>query len=116
MLDDMAGWYGIVLAMAVMVAAQAQPAALLCTYEHSMQHTQRQPITAELPATCRDETGAQDQPWADWTRRWTAEENRHGDLLNKYLYLSGRVDMRQIEVGGGTTCVASGQCHGAAAW
>ncbi|CAA6657902.1 unnamed protein product [Spirodela intermedia] len=24
-------------------------------------------------------------------------ENRHGDLLNKYLYLSGRVDMRQIE-------------------
>ncbi|PIN25425.1 Acyl-[acyl-carrier-protein] desaturase [Handroanthus impetiginosus] len=28
---------------------------------------------------------------------WTAEENRHGDLLNKYLYLSGRVDMRQIE-------------------
>uniref|UniRef100_A0A7N0TWT6 Acyl-[acyl-carrier-protein] desaturase n=1 Tax=Kalanchoe fedtschenkoi TaxID=63787 RepID=A0A7N0TWT6_KALFE len=32
-----------------------------------------------------------------WTRAWTAEENRHGDLLNKYLYLSGRVDMRQIE-------------------
>ncbi|PIN25428.1 Acyl-[acyl-carrier-protein] desaturase [Handroanthus impetiginosus] len=28
---------------------------------------------------------------------WTAEENRHGDLLNKYLYLSGWVDMRQIE-------------------
>ncbi|KAL5998036.1 Stearoyl-[acyl-carrier-protein] 9-desaturase 7, chloroplastic [Asimina triloba] len=28
---------------------------------------------------------------------WTAEENRHGDLLNKYLYLCGRVDMRQIE-------------------
>ncbi|TYI06644.1 hypothetical protein ES332_A10G172600v1 [Gossypium tomentosum] len=24
-------------------------------------------------------------------------QNRHGDLLNKYLYLSGRVDMRQIE-------------------
>uniref|UniRef100_A0A0D3C643 Acyl-[acyl-carrier-protein] desaturase n=1 Tax=Brassica oleracea var. oleracea TaxID=109376 RepID=A0A0D3C643_BRAOL len=31
------------------------------------------------------------------TKAWTAEENRHGDLLNKYLYLSGRVDMRQIE-------------------
>jgi acyl-[acyl-carrier-protein] desaturase len=28
---------------------------------------------------------------------WTAEENRHGDLLHKYLYLCGRVDMRQIE-------------------
>uniref|UniRef100_A0A6N2M096 Acyl-[acyl-carrier-protein] desaturase n=1 Tax=Salix viminalis TaxID=40686 RepID=A0A6N2M096_SALVM len=45
----------------------------------------------------RDETGASLSPWAVWTRAWTAEENRHGDLLNKYLYLSGRVDMRQIE-------------------
>ncbi|EOA20786.1 hypothetical protein CARUB_v10001122mg [Capsella rubella] len=45
----------------------------------------------------RDETGASPSPWAVWTRAWTAEENRHGDLLNKYLYLSGRVDMRQIE-------------------
>ncbi|PIN26030.1 Acyl-[acyl-carrier-protein] desaturase [Handroanthus impetiginosus] len=27
----------------------------------------------------------------------TGAKNRHGDLLNKYLYLSGRVDMRQIE-------------------
>ena len=33
-----------------------------------------------------------------WVRHWTAEENRHGDLLNKYLYLSGRVNMRQLEV------------------
>jgi acyl-[acyl-carrier-protein] desaturase len=38
------------------------------------------------------------QGWAKWLRFWTAEENRHGDLLNKYLYLSGRVDMRQMEV------------------
>eukprot|EP01018_Ginkgo_biloba_P035360 Gb_30830 [translate_table: standard] len=45
----------------------------------------------------RDETGASPSPWAVWTRAWTAEENRHGDLLNKYVYLSGRVDMRQIE-------------------
>ncbi|KAL8051924.1 hypothetical protein ABFX02_06G179400 [Erythranthe guttata] len=45
----------------------------------------------------RDETGASLTPWAIWNRAWTAEENRHGDLLNKYLYLSGRVDMRQIE-------------------
>jgi acyl-[acyl-carrier-protein] desaturase len=29
---------------------------------------------------------------------WTAEENRHGDLLNKYIYLSGRVNMRQMEI------------------
>ena len=33
-------------------------------------------------------------PWGIWTRAWTAEENRHGDLMNKYAYLSGRVDMR----------------------
>jgi hypothetical protein len=45
----------------------------------------------------RDETGASPTSWAVWTRAWTAEENRHGDLLNKYLYLTGRVDMRQIE-------------------
>lgn len=36
--------------------------------------------------------------WAQWVRFWTAEENRHGDLLNKYLYLSGRVNMRAMEV------------------
>lgn len=45
----------------------------------------------------RDETGASPTSWARWTRMWTAEENRHGDLLNKYLYLCGRVDMRQVE-------------------
>ncbi|KAH7330970.1 hypothetical protein KP509_20G010500 [Ceratopteris richardii] len=45
----------------------------------------------------RDETGASLTSWARWTRAWTAEENRHGDLLNKYLYLTGRVDMRIIE-------------------
>ena len=36
--------------------------------------------------------------WSNWVRQWTAEENRHGDLLNKYLYLSGRVNMREIEM------------------
>ncbi|MFT6742696.1 MAG: acyl-[acyl-carrier-protein] desaturase [Paraglaciecola sp.] len=36
--------------------------------------------------------------WAKWIRQWTGEENRHGDLLNKYLYLSGRVNMREIEI------------------
>lgn len=36
--------------------------------------------------------------WMKWNRHWTAEENRHGDLLNKYLYLSGRVNMRMMEV------------------
>jgi len=45
-----------------------------------------------------DETGASDDPWARWTRGWTAEENRHGELLSRYLYLSGRVDMRAVEL------------------
>ncbi len=36
--------------------------------------------------------------WSKWVRQWTSEENRHGDLLNKYLYLSGRVNMREVEI------------------
>lgn len=47
---------------------------------------------------CDDPTGTTDSPWARWSRGWTSEENRHGDLLNKYLYLGGRCDMRSIEV------------------
>ena len=45
-----------------------------------------------------DDTGASDSPWALWTRGWTAEENRHGEILARYLYLSGRVDMRAVEI------------------
>ncbi len=45
----------------------------------------------------QDDTGASDNPWARWTRGWTAEENRHGEILSRYLYLSGRVDMRAFE-------------------
>lgn len=36
--------------------------------------------------------------WSKWVRNWTGEENRHGDLLNKYLYLSGRVNMKEVEM------------------
>ncbi|KAG4958502.1 hypothetical protein AAZX31_13G025600 [Glycine max] len=44
-----------------------------------------------------DKCGSNPSPWAVWTRAWSAEENRHGDLLRTYLYLSGRVDMKMIE-------------------
>jgi len=44
-----------------------------------------------------DPTGAVDTAWGRWSRQWTAEENRHGDLLNRYLWLTGRCDMRAIE-------------------
>ncbi|MDT8347599.1 MAG: acyl-ACP desaturase [Flavobacteriaceae bacterium] len=35
--------------------------------------------------------------WSKWVRQWTGEENRHGDVLNKFLYLSGRVNMKEVE-------------------
>jgi acyl-[acyl-carrier-protein] desaturase len=46
----------------------------------------------------RDETGASPSPWGQWTRQWVAEENRHGDLMNKFCWLTGRVNMRAVEV------------------
>lgn len=45
-----------------------------------------------------DRGGEPRNGWGNWLRKWTSEENRHGDLLNKYLYLTGRVNMREIEV------------------
>ena len=45
----------------------------------------------------RDETGSDATPWGRWTRAWVAEENRHGDALHKYLWLTGRVDARAVE-------------------
>ncbi len=45
-----------------------------------------------------DEEGTSQDPWALWLRGWTSEENRHGDLLNAFLRLTGRVDMRSVEV------------------
>jgi len=48
-------------------------------------------------AIAEDYTGVSDAPWAAWLRGWTAEENRHGDLLGAFLRLTGRVDMRAVE-------------------
>lgn len=45
-----------------------------------------------------DKNGQPKNAWGDWGRKWTAEENRHGDVLNRYLYLSGRVNMREVEI------------------
>lgn len=45
-----------------------------------------------------DDKGAPETAWGAWNRGWCAEENRHGDVLNRYLYLCGRVDMREVEL------------------
>ena len=50
-----------------------------------------------LNGLVKDDEGTSPAPWARWLRGWTAEENRHGDLLNAYLRLTGRVDMRAVE-------------------
>ena len=54
--------------------------------------------SVSLNNLAEDFTGTDPGPWAKWLRGWTSEENRHGDLLNAYLRLTGRVDMRAIEV------------------
>jgi acyl-[acyl-carrier-protein] desaturase len=51
-----------------------------------------------VPGVNEDGNVASEKGWVKWSRKWTAEENRHGDLLNKYLYLSGRADMKQVEI------------------
>ncbi len=54
--------------------------------------------TVSLDRVVKDVSGIGTSPWAQWLRGWTAEENRHGDLLNAFLRLTGRVDMRSVEV------------------
>ena len=58
-------------------------------------------------------TKEEPQGWSKWIRMWTAEENRHGDLLNKFLYLSGRVTMKQMEIST-QYLIADGMDNGAA--
>lgn len=50
-----------------------------------------------LNLLAEDTSGTDDRAWAKWLRGWTSEENRHGDLLNAYLRLTGRVDMHAVE-------------------
>jgi acyl-[acyl-carrier-protein] desaturase len=54
--------------------------------------------SVSLNLIAEDVEGVSQEPWALWLRGWTSEENRHGDLLNAFLRLTGRVDMRAIEV------------------
>jgi len=39
------------------------------------------------------------EPWADWVRRWTAEEGRHAIVLRDYLVVTRGVDPVELERG-----------------
>ena len=52
----------------------------------------------DIDGVSQHDNNGGDNGWAKWLRAWTGEENRHGDVLNKYLYLSGRVNMREVEI------------------
>ncbi|MFA9479732.1 acyl-ACP desaturase [Phycisphaerales bacterium AB-hyl4] len=54
--------------------------------------------SVSLNIIAQDFEGTSDAPWARWLRGWTAEENRHGDLLNAFLRLTGRVEMKSVEL------------------
>jgi acyl-[acyl-carrier-protein] desaturase len=42
-------------------------------------------------------SGTDSHAWARWSRQWTAEEKRHGDVTRTYLYLTGRANMKAVE-------------------
>lgn len=90
------GWQDEVASLRA--AARAVPDDLLVVLVGDMVTEEALPSYAmALNTLVRDDTGTSPRPWARWLRGWTAEENRHGDLLNAYLRLSGRVDMRAVE-------------------
>lgn len=45
-----------------------------------------------------DPSGVGDTGLASWIRGWVAEEKRHGDVLNRYLFATGRVNLKAIEI------------------
>lgn len=82
----------------VRTAAETIPDDLLVVLVGDMVTEEALPsYSMALNALVRDEEGDSPAPWARWLRGWTAEENRHGDLLNAYLRLTGRVHMRAVE-------------------
>lgn len=87
-------------ALAALRAEAARlPASVLAVLVGDMVTEEALPSYAmALNQLVQDRQGTGAGAWPRWLRGWTAEENRHGDLLNGYLRLSGRVDMRAVEV------------------
>jgi acyl-[acyl-carrier-protein] desaturase len=80
------------------IAAEAVSDELLVVLVGDMVTEETLPsYSVALNGLVKDDEGTSPAPWARWLRGWTAEENRHGDLLNAYLRLTGRVDMRAVE-------------------
>jgi acyl-[acyl-carrier-protein] desaturase len=78
--------------------AQAISDALLVVLVGDMVTEEALPsYSVALNGLVQDDEGTSPAPWARWLRGWSAEENRHGDLLNAYLRLTGRVNMRAVE-------------------
>lgn len=44
-----------------------------------------------------DGTGVSKDAWSRFFRRWNAEEEEHGAILSRYLFLTGRVDMAAFD-------------------
>ena len=55
-----------------------------------------QTLINKVTAT-KDLTGSHDSAWGKWTRWWTAEENRHGDLMHSYLNFMPKLNMHAVE-------------------
>jgi hypothetical protein len=60
---------------------------------HLPTHPTHPPTPPTHPCICPS-----NHPFSCTRRAWVAEENRHGDLMNKFCYLTGRVNMRAVEV------------------
>lgn len=46
----------------------------------------------------KDPTGIDQSPFSQWIRGWVAEEKRHDVVMDRYASLSGRVNMRAMEI------------------
>ncbi len=83
---------------ALRASAQALPDPVLVVLVGDLVTEEALPsYSMALNGVVGDLLGDSSEPWPRWLRGWTAEENRHGDVLNAWLRLSGRVDMRAVE-------------------